>query len=382
MGDPNLPWSEKAAFIRYVINPTLVVLSGRPEKKNGLLTSDFVNRMHHLVWVGTLSQDIDDSVKIELIHFTTLLVQHYSEMLDEARKDIIKWAWHHISTDDAIVKHTAYLLTARFFAVVQTPQKFILRTWSASSVRHTLMERPQYVRKHWQHWCHRSHRWSQGYQLPAVGFDYSSSVDRGGCSRSSAPAEKSGVVKMWHTPLGFRENIVSYLVRVAMINDPTNKLVAPRALALLEKMVHPSGWSDVTVGLRYFLRSLEQVMLYPLFDVYNISHLCLDRVDRRPCISSSVATAKILQVISAEQTDAWYTANAILLQKLVRKGMVTDDYNLHDALHPVFERLLRLYPLPKEDEEPQQGRLPNSTRTFRPPSLMDCERLPHCVEPC
>ncbi|KAJ8698457.1 transcription-associated protein 1 [Pleurotus ostreatus] len=405
MGDPNLPWSEKAAFIRYVINPTLVVLSGRPEKKNGLLTSDFVNRMHHLVWVGTLSQDIDDSVKIELIHFTTLLVQHYSEMLDEARKDIIKWAWHHISTDDAIVKHTAYLLTARFFAVVQTPQKFILRTWSgllrpphtdgkttirAEALAALVPSLPQMEPgdTNFPQWALTTRRLltEEGttqllatYQLiikhpqlfypvralfvphivnsltklglsPASSSDYRSlSIDILQCvydwetqavQEAAAQTEKSSAAKTWHTPLGFRENIVSYLVRVAMINDPTNKLVAPRALALLEKMVHPSGWSDVTVGLRYFLRSLEQIEL-----------------TGDPALAQAVATAKILQVISAEQTDAWYTANANLLQKLVRKGMVTDDYNLHDALHPVFERLLRLYPLPKEDEEPQQGEI-------------------------
>jgi len=45
-----------------------------------------------------------------------------------------------------------------------------------------------------------------------------------------------------------------------------------------------------------------------------------------------------------------------VLQQLVRKGLTTDDASLHDALHPIFDRLVKLYPLPKEDEE-HQGEL-------------------------
>lgn len=43
-----------------------------------------------------------------------------------------------------------------------------------------------------------------------------------------------------------------------------------------------------------------------------------------------------------------------MLQKLVRKGMVTEEYGLHDALHPIVDRLLHIIPLPKEDDD-QQG---------------------------
>jgi transformation/transcription domain-associated protein len=62
----------------------------------------------------------------------------------------------------------------------------------------------------------------------------------------------------------------------------------------------------------------------------------------------------IPQVIAAEQEDSWYITNADVLQKLVRKGMVTDEYPLHDALHPVFAHLMRLFPLPREEEEAHQ----------------------------
>jgi transformation/transcription domain-associated protein len=70
---------------------------------------------------------------------------------------------------------------------------------------------------------------------------------------------------VWSTPLGFRENMVSYLVRLAtMSHDPTTSAtLVPRALALLQLLVGPKGWTAVTVGIRFFSRALEQVRVNP-----------------------------------------------------------------------------------------------------------------------
>jgi transformation/transcription domain-associated protein len=69
---------------------------------------------------------------------------------------------------------------------------------------------------------------------------------------------------MWLTPLPFRENMVSYLVRLAtLVNvDPAAKAqFVPRTLALIQKMVGPGGWQDVTVGLRFFSKVLEVILV-------------------------------------------------------------------------------------------------------------------------
>ena len=60
----------------------------------------------------------------------------------------------------------------------------------------------------------------------------------------------------------------------------------------------------------------------------------------------------VLQIIAADKLDSWYLENTTILQSLVRKGLVSENQELHDALHPIFERLVRLFPLPKADEEP------------------------------
>jgi transformation/transcription domain-associated protein len=68
-------------------------------------------------------------------------------------------------------------------------------------------------------------------------------------------------------------------------------------------------------------------------------------------LGQGLSAAKVLQVLAADQPDSWYLTNATMLQRLVRKGMVTDDHGLHDALHPIFDRLINLFPLPKEEDE-------------------------------
>jgi transformation/transcription domain-associated protein len=73
-------------------------------------------------------------------------------------------------------------------------------------------------------------------------------------------------------------------------------------------------------------------------------------------LAQALSAARVLQVIAADKPDSWYISNATIIQKLVRKGLLTDDHALHDALHPVFDRLIQLFPLPKEDDD-QQGEM-------------------------
>jgi transformation/transcription domain-associated protein len=161
--------------------------------------------------------------------------------------------------------------------------------------------------------------------------------------------------QIWLTPLPLRENMVSYLVRLATI--PHDQLartpVVPRILTLLQLIVGPNGWSDVTVGLRFFARALEQVIdlvfhIYRSTDLKN--HFQTD-LNSDAHLSQALSSAKVLHAITTERSDSWYTANATILQKLIRKGLLTDDHGLHDTLHPIFDQLIRLYPLPKEDDD-------------------------------
>ncbi|RDB22695.1 Transcription-associated protein 1 [Hypsizygus marmoreus] len=402
--DPSYSWSHKAHFLRYVVTPTLVVHASRPAPREQLLDSDFVDQIHRIIWrpINEIEAfaETDDMFKIEVLHFTTVMVHQYSELLEDVKKEIIKCAWHYITATDVIVKQTAYLLAARFFAAFQTPQKFILRAWtgllrSPQSEGKTALRQealatlaPSLPRadaaESWPPmWAKTTRRLlaEEGvaqhiavYQLvvkqPDLFFPVrflfiphmANSLNRIGMSTTSTPDSRllsvdllqvifnweekatqalrssthSSSESVWLTPLGFRENMVSYLVRLAtMPHDATTRnVLVPRALTLLQTLVGSNGWTDVTVGLRFFSRTLEQ-----------------NELVGEPALVQALASAKVLQVITAEQNDDWFVANAAILQKLVQKGLVTDDYGLHDALHPIFERLIKLFPLPKEEDE-------------------------------
>ncbi|THV08510.1 hypothetical protein K435DRAFT_832965 [Dendrothele bispora CBS 962.96] len=397
-------WPHKTAFMRYILTPTLLAHGAAAGSNQCLVDSAFIDRIHALFWsritdANSIFAETDDMFKIELLHLTTVMVQYYPQLVGRVQKDILKGAWHYIgASDDPVVKQTAYLLNARFFAAFPTPSKFILRTWQGllkapgSEGRATLRQEAlaalaptlstvEMTDNGYPQWAITARRlvaeegmtqlltiYNLMVKQPALFYPVRrlfitymvNSLNKMGLTSSSthesrllsidllqvilnwerqaAQSNTESKEDTWLTPLGYRENMVSYLVRLAtMVTDGTARVaIIPRALSLLQQMVGPNGWTDIDFGLRYFVRTLEQS------DLTNES-----------VIPHAIASAKVLQVIAAEQSDAWYTSNAQMLQKLVRKGLLTDDQTLHDALHPIFDRLVKLFPLPKEEDESQ-----------------------------
>ncbi|KAG2141739.1 uncharacterized protein EDB93DRAFT_1329829 [Suillus bovinus] len=402
--DTSFPWAQKTFFLRFVLTPTILIQASGLNKE-GLLDMDFVTSLHRVIWQPmtdtTSFPGADDMFMIELLHLTTVLVHRFPELVEDVKKDIIRCAWHYITSEDAVVKQTAYLLAARFFEAFDTPQKFILRAWTgllrpphtdgkllikqALDILAPALPRSGGNDAGYPQWARTTRRLlaeeGNGFQqiimiyqllvrqphlfypvralfiphmvnsLSKLGLSGTASGESRILSidisqvifdweqksqDSSIHAELSRASSTWVTPLPFRESIVSFLVRLATSPlEPTSRtILLPRALSLLQKMVAPSGWSDVTVKLNFFSRALEQTEL-----------------DSEPHLNQALSAAKVLQVVAADKDDAWYLANATILQSLVRKGLMTDDPGLHDALHPIFEHLLQLFPLPDRDEK-------------------------------
>ena len=278
---------------------------------------------------NTTFEGADDMFKIELLHFTTVMVQHYRELLTEAKKDIIKCAWHFITNEDTLLKQTAYVLAARFFECIEGPQKFVIRVWTgllrpphtegkvlirqALDILSPVLQRSQQLEPGYPQWAKNTRRllaeegsgWSQIgliYQLivrqsslfypvralfiPHI-VNYLTKLGLQPTSNSESRILSIDILQvifdweqkatslnpdgadtmvvtdgppLWVTPLAFRETMVSYLVRLATIQDgQARSVVTPRALALLRQVIGPSGWTDVTVKLPYFSRALQQV---------------------------------------------------------------------------------------------------------------------------
>ncbi|KAI6035416.1 hypothetical protein F5J12DRAFT_25544 [Pisolithus orientalis] len=403
--DSSASWAAKTYFLRFIVTPTIIVQANN-SSKDGLLDSEFISAVHQTIWQpmidDTTFTSADDMFKIELLHLTTVLVHRFPELLEDVKRDIIRCAWHYITSDDAVVKQTAYLLAARFFDAFDTPQKFILRAWTgllrpphtegkalikqaldilapalpksgandvgypqwAKTTRRLLAEEGngfQQIIMIYQLLVRQPHLF---YPVRALFIPHMvNSLTKLGLSGTASTESRALSIDIcqvifdweqkpmdtesqpttsrlptWTTPLAFRETIVSFLVRLATAPAPLdpqskNSLVS-RALALLWQMVSPAGWSDVTVKLNYFSRALEQLEL-----------------DSESHLNQALSTAKVLQVVTSDKDDAWFVANSTILQSLVRKGLMTDEPDLHDTLYPIFDRLLRLFPLPDRDEK-------------------------------
>ncbi|KAF9057606.1 hypothetical protein BJ165DRAFT_1520972 [Panaeolus papilionaceus] len=404
-------WAQKTYFIRYIVSPVLLVHAKERKRPEDLINPDFINQLHRILWQPVndtqFFSEVDDLFKIEILHLTTILVQYYHSLLDDVKKDIMKLTWSHITSgDDVIVKQTAYLLAAHFFASFTTPQKFILRAWtgllrtshtegraalrfealsilapslpkseapesgqspfwakttrrllaeegvgSMITIYHLMVKQPHIffpVRSLFV--PHIANSLNKLGMAPSVNmesrllsieilqtiFKWEEQANQN-LKKGSAQIHASDD-STWVTPLGLRENMVSYLVRLATVphDQITRTTLVPKALALLQLIVGPNGWTDVTVGLRFFSRALE-----------------LNEIpgDNPGTLAQALSAAKVLQVIAAEQPDSWYTTNAQILNKLVRKGLLAEDATFHDTLLPIFDQLIRLYPLPKEEEE-------------------------------
>ncbi|OBZ70424.1 Transcription-associated protein 1 [Grifola frondosa] len=387
--DRSYSWQHKTFFIQYIVTPTILIHATRSASKSGLLDDDIVHKMHRLIWQpmidDTAFSDADDVFRIELLHLSTVMVQQYPELLQDVKKEIIKCAWYHITSDDPMVKYTAYLLAARFFDAFDGPQKFLLRVWTgllkpphtegktlinqALDILLPVLTRSQSSEPGYPQWAKTTRRLlaedSIGFsqinliyrlifrqpslfypvralfiphivnhltrlglsptattELRILSIDILQVVFDWEQNTTSLGVEAKAITQSpWITPLAFRES-------KGHCDSPRSVSAASHCSTI--------GWSDVTVKLHYFSRALEQ-----------------NDLNDEGARTQALGAAKVLHIVSAEKNDAWYRANVGVLTQLVRKGIFSEDYGLQDSLHPVVDCLLRLYPLPKEDDDQQ-----------------------------
>jgi transformation/transcription domain-associated protein len=74
------------------------------------------------------------ALRIELLKLATLLIEHLGRELVEHRKELIKFAWNHLKSDDSTSKQWAYINVCRFIEVYETPPKIILQVGRWTSV--------------------------------------------------------------------------------------------------------------------------------------------------------------------------------------------------------------------------------------------------------
>jgi transformation/transcription domain-associated protein len=107
-------------------------------KGTALLDRAMTDQIHNKLWKPQSHSDVaDDSTqgvdhsRMELLQTTAFLVKYHHSMLQDARKDIIKFGWNYIRLDDVINKYAAYVSIAYFIANYETPPKIALQVYGA-----------------------------------------------------------------------------------------------------------------------------------------------------------------------------------------------------------------------------------------------------------
>ncbi|KAF2448613.1 hypothetical protein P171DRAFT_518105 [Karstenula rhodostoma CBS 690.94] len=144
----------KTFVFRYIVNPIFAMDAKRnwdtlfgseANKGTKLVDRSMTDTIHNRLWkpqalIDTSEESAQlgvDHSRMELLQLTTLLLKHYSSVIQETRKDIIRFAWAYIRLEDVINKYAAYVVIAFFIAVYDTPVKI------ASQVYQTLLKAHQ-----------------------------------------------------------------------------------------------------------------------------------------------------------------------------------------------------------------------------------------------
>ena len=129
-----------------VMNPILAndvmnnwdVLFQANNKGTALLDKAMTDAVHNKLWKPqSISDTSDDGTqgidhgRMELLQTSAFLVKYHHNMLQDARKDLIKFGWNYIRLEDHINKYAAYCLIAYFIAHYETPPKIAMQVYGA-----------------------------------------------------------------------------------------------------------------------------------------------------------------------------------------------------------------------------------------------------------
>ena len=130
-GQQAIPAEDKVHALQLLVYPLLAASFSKGEAKD-VLTPDIIAAVINTLLGGDQQNSwYDESLRIELLKLATLLIEHAPDQLVEHRKELIKFAWNHLKSDDTQSKQCAYVNVCRFIQVYDTPPKIILQVYVA-----------------------------------------------------------------------------------------------------------------------------------------------------------------------------------------------------------------------------------------------------------
>jgi transformation/transcription domain-associated protein len=124
--------------LRHVINPVLLVsITRKNNEVSEILDGQVMEQLDLKIWASLTSksteedQYAEDSLRIELLQLTAMIVQYAPQLLTDMRKEIIKFGWEYLRLEDATCKQASYVLIARFISAFETPSKIVIQIYAA-----------------------------------------------------------------------------------------------------------------------------------------------------------------------------------------------------------------------------------------------------------
>ncbi|KAI8643328.1 hypothetical protein BD408DRAFT_342632 [Parasitella parasitica] len=128
----------KMMALRQIVNPALLASFVRKNSEyTEILDAAMMEQLLEKIWTNLLidsnedDQYTEDSLRIELLQMTAMIVQYAPQLLADRRKEVIKFGWNYLRLEDAASKQAAYVLVAHFIAAYDTPSKITIQIYAA-----------------------------------------------------------------------------------------------------------------------------------------------------------------------------------------------------------------------------------------------------------
>jgi transformation/transcription domain-associated protein len=129
-------------LLHNVVNPIVAMdvmrhwNRGDQNKGQRFLDKAIIDSINTKIWKVNLPDPQDDLLqpridhtRMEVLQLSAMIVKYHHAILQDARKDFIKFGWTYIRLDDVINKHAAYVVIGYFIAHYETPAKIVTQIY-------------------------------------------------------------------------------------------------------------------------------------------------------------------------------------------------------------------------------------------------------------
>lgn len=131
----------KVFLLHHFVNPIVAMDVMRhwdkdDQRPNRLIDRAVIDSISTKIWKASLADPQDDltqpgidHTRMEVLQLSAMLIKYHNTIIQDARKDIIKFGWTYIRLDDALNKHAAYVVLCYFIANYDTPAKIVTQVY-------------------------------------------------------------------------------------------------------------------------------------------------------------------------------------------------------------------------------------------------------------